>query len=192
MEAITRNIETYGYIALFVYSLGGGFVGLVAAGTLAAIGLLDIAVTLIVAFAGNVAGDTILFYLARTNKKEVLRYLKKHRRKIALSFKLLKRWGAWIIVGQKFVYGLKTIIPIVVGFSGYRFWRFFALNLLGAALWAAVFGFGGFLAGDFFRRFAEDFGGRAYWLPIALFAVLGVSYLLLTIVTKRRGAKKSG
>ncbi|MDR0747155.1 MAG: DedA family protein [Helicobacteraceae bacterium] len=191
METITENIKTYGYIALFVYSLGGGFVGLVAAGTLAAIGILDIAVTLVVAFAGNVTGDTILFYLGRTNKKEVLGYFKKHRRKFALSFKLLKRWGFWIIVGQKFVYGLKTIIPIVVGFSTYRFWRFFVLNLLGAALWAAVFGFGGFLAGDFFRRFAEKFGEQAYWLPIAFFVVLGISYLLVTVITKKRDVKKS-
>ncbi|HHH72356.1 MAG TPA: DedA family protein, partial [Sulfuricurvum sp.] len=32
MEDMFSNLATYGYIALFLYSLGGGFVGLMAAG----------------------------------------------------------------------------------------------------------------------------------------------------------------
>ncbi len=57
-----------GYIALFLYSFGGGFVGLVIAGVLSYAGDLNIVVSMIVAGSANFIGDQFLFYMARTNK----------------------------------------------------------------------------------------------------------------------------
>ena len=65
MEETLSNLQTYGYIALFVYSMGGGFVGIVAGSVLSALGKLDLALCIIVATLGNIAGSTLLAYLSR-------------------------------------------------------------------------------------------------------------------------------
>ena len=68
MEDIFGNLATYGYIALFIYSLGGGFVGLVAAGVLSYMGKMDLATSIAVAFVSNALGDVMLFWLTRYQK----------------------------------------------------------------------------------------------------------------------------
>lgn len=186
MDGILENLDTYGYIALFLYSLGGGFVGLIAAGVLSSMGHLSLIISLAVAFVANALGDVILFYLGRYNKKDIMPYLKKHRRKLALSHLLMKRYGNKILVFQKFVYGLKTLVPIAVGITKYDFKKFMLFNTIGAFFWAIVFGIGSFLAGDFFRILADDVGENPIIAPIALFTVFGLVYLFFHIATKKK------
>ena len=85
MEDIFTNLSTYGYIGLFIYSLGGGFFGLVAASTLSYMGSLDITIVLLTAFTSNFIGDIILFWATRTQKQEVFKLFSNHRRKLAIS-----------------------------------------------------------------------------------------------------------
>ena len=180
------NLATYGYIALFLYSLGGGFVGLIAAGVLASMGYMDLGIVLIVAFAANFIGDMILFYLGRYNKHEIMPYLRKHRRKLALSHLLMKRHGNRILIFQKFVYGIKTLVPIAIGLTRYEMRSFLLYNLIGAFLWALVFGVGSFLAGDFFRRLAETIGDNPVMMPVALILVFGTVYLFFHLSTRKK------
>ncbi|MDR3347235.1 MAG: DedA family protein [Helicobacteraceae bacterium] len=186
MESIAQNLETYGYIALFIYSLGGGFVGLIAAGIFASMGHLNIFVVVIVAFVANTLGDTALFFISRSNKQAVLDYFRKHRRKIALTHLLMRRQGSWILIGQKFVYGLKTIVPLAVGWTKYSAFRFTILNIIGAFLWAIVFGFGSFYASDFFAALAERYENNLYVMPLALIAVFVVIIAAITVVSRKK------
>lgn len=186
MESILENLSTYGYIALFIYSLGGGFLGLIAAGVLSSMGHLSLAITLIVAFLANIIGDILLFLMGRFYKGEIMPYLKKHRRKLALSHILMKRYGNNILILQKFIYGLKTLVPIAVGVTKYRFKKFLIFNIFGAALWVIVFGVGSYMAGDFFRKVAVSIGENPLLAPITLVVVLCVVYLFFHIATKKR------
>ncbi|MGE4294627.1 MAG: DedA family protein [Campylobacterales bacterium] len=189
MESIMENLATYGYVALFIYSLGGGFVGLIAAGVLSSMGYLDLFVSLAVAFAANFIGDMILFYLGRYNKREIMPYLRRHRRKLALSHLLMKRHGNRILIFQKFVYGLKTLVPVAIGLTRYDLRSFALYNLIGAFLWALVFGVGSFLAGDFFRRLADSIGENPVMMPVALAAILGTIYLFFHLATRKKARR---
>ena len=93
MEDTLTNLVTYGYIGLFIYSLGGGFVGLVAAGVLSYMGKMDLATSIAVAFAGNAVGDILLFWMTRYQKSMMVESLRKHRRKLALAHVLMKKHG---------------------------------------------------------------------------------------------------
>jgi len=42
--------------------------------------------------------------------------MKNHRRKFALSNLLVKRYGDFSVFLQKFIYGVKTLVPIAMGF----------------------------------------------------------------------------
>ncbi len=185
MDDMLTNLTTYGYIALFLYSLGGGFVGLMAAGVLSYMGKMDLATSMAVAFAANFLGDTLLFYMARYHKSDVLKYFHKHRRKLALSHMLMKKHGNWIIFMQKFVYGIKTLIPLAIGLTKYDFTRFSVLNFLAAVLWTLVVGIGSYLAGKPIMKVYEAVAERPYIAPVVLLMIGGAIWLYLSKTSKK-------
>ncbi|HHH72853.1 MAG TPA: DedA family protein [Sulfuricurvum sp.] len=185
MEDMFSNLATYGYIALFLYSLGGGFVGLMAAGVLSYMGKMDLVTSMAVAMVSNFLGDTLLFYLARYHKHDVLRYFHKHRRKLALSHVLMKKHGSWIIFMQKFVYGIKTLIPLAIGITKYDFTRFSVLNFFAALLWALVVGIGSYLAGKPIMGVYEFIAERPYVAPIIILVLGGMIWFYLSQASKK-------
>ncbi len=185
MEDMFSNLATYGYIALFLYSLGGGFVGLMAAGVLSYMGKMDLAASISVALVSNFLGDTLLFYLARYHKHDVLNYFHKHRRKLALSHMLMKKHGKWIIFMQKFVYGIKTLIPLAIGLTKYDFVKFSVLNFLAAVVWAIVVGFGSYLAGKPIIGVYEFIAERPWIAPLIIAVLGGLIWIYLSRATRK-------
>ena len=185
MEDMLTNLATYGYIVLFLYSLGGGFIALMAAGVLSYAGKMDLTTSIAIAFIANFIGDALLFYMGRYHKSDVMGYLHKHRRKLALSHLLMKKYGSWIIIMQKYVYGIKTLIPLAIGLTKYDFTRFNILNLIAAALWAVTVGFGSYLAGDVLTQAYDVVAERPYIAPIILFSLVGLLWFYVSKATKK-------
>ncbi len=181
-----NNLATYGYIILFLYSLGGGFVALMAAGVLAYAGKMDLTTALAVAFVANFLGDVLLFYMARYHKSEVMKYFHKHRRKLALSHLLMKKHGSWIIFMQKFVYGIKTLIPLAIGLTKYDFIKFTVLNVFATIIWTAVVGIGSYMAGDVIISGYEAIAERPYLAPLILFSLIGGIWFYMHKATKKK------
>ena len=185
MDDVMSNFATYGYIALFFYSLGGGFIGIVAAGILSHLGEMDISISIIVAIIANFLGDIMLFYLGRYNKKEVMGYFKKHRRKLALTHIWIKRYGDKVIFIQKYIYGIKTLVPLVIGLTKYELARFIPLNAMASVLWGISFGLAAYFAGAVLKP-AVIYLSSHYYILIALLILLGGGlYLLMKKVTQK-------
>jgi membrane protein DedA with SNARE-associated domain len=144
LEDILKNLTTYGYIILAFYSFGGGMLALAGAGILSALGKMDIGTSIAVATVSNFIGDNFLFYLSQTNKKDVLKYLRKHRRKIAYTNLLMRRFGWLVVFIQKYIYGVKTLVPIVMGLSRFDIGKFTFLNFFASILWGLVVGLGSY------------------------------------------------
>ncbi|WP_297442487.1 DedA family protein [Sulfurimonas sp.] len=186
MEDTLTNLATYGYIGLFIYSLGGGFVGLIAASVLSFMGKMDLSLSIGVAFAGNAIGDVLLFWLTRYQKGMMVENLRKHRRKVALAHVLMKKHGDWVIFIQKFIYGLKTIVPIAIALTKYDFKKFAILNLFAAAIWALAFGLSSYYFGAVLSKFAVYISENKWLAPLILLAIGGVVWLYLEKVTKKK------
>lgn len=186
MEDTFSNLATYGYIGLFLYSLGGGFVALIGAGVLSFMGKMDLTLSITIAFLANALGDFMLFYMARYQKSMMMDGLRKHRRKLALAHIMMKKNGSWIILIQKFVYGIKTLIPIAIGLTKYEFKKFAILNIFSAAAWALIFGFGSYYSGSFLIKLAEIIGDKPWIAPIILVVFGGALWLYMTQATKKR------
>jgi len=186
MEDTFSNLVTYGYIGLFIYSLGGGFVGLVAAGVLSFMGKMDLATSIAVAFAGNALGDILLFWMTRYQKSMMMEGLAKHRRKLALSHILMKKHGDWVIFIQKFIYGLKTIVPIAIALTKYDFKKFAILNIFAAAIWALAFGLSSFYFGAALKSFAIYISENKWLAPLILLVIGGAVWFYMERVTKKR------
>lgn len=180
-----ENYAIWGYGILFLYSFGGGMIALLAASVLAGVGKLDLSLCIIIAAVANFLGDELLFYLAKFNKNAVLPYFKKHRRKLALAQILFKSYGGKIILAKKFIYGLKTLIPLAIGLSKYNAKKFLFLNAICAIVWAVSLGLLGFFAGDFIQQISEKYGQNTSFLIIFLVAILFALWLYFEKQTKR-------
>ncbi len=131
-------MHEYGYIILFFWSILEGESGLIMAGLFVHTGDMVLAYAIFTAGFGAFVGDQIYFYLGRFKKEYVIRKLAKQKRKIALAKLLLREYGWFIIFIQRYLYGLRTIIPLCIGLMGYSP-RFFALiNFISALCWSSL------------------------------------------------------
>lgn len=131
-------MKEYGYAILFIWSMLEGEMGLVMAGLLTHTGDMNLFIAIFVAGLGGFAGDQVYFYIGRFNKKIVHKKLKGQRRKLALAHLLLKKYGWPIIFAQRYMYGLRTVIPIAIGLTRYSAKMFAFINLMSAWCWAAI------------------------------------------------------
>lgn len=186
MEDTFSNLATYGYIGLFLYSLGGGFVALIGAGVLSFMGKMDLSLSIAIAFLANALGAVLLFYMARYQKSVMIEGIKKHRRKLALAHIMMKKYGSWIILFQKFIYGIKTLIPIAIGLTKYDFKKFLILNVLSSAAWALSIGLGSYYSGNALVKTAQTIAENPWIAPLVLVSVGGTLWFYLTQATKKR------
>ena len=186
MEDIFSSLSTYGYLILFAYSFGGGMVALIAAGVLSYAGKMDLATSIIVASSANIVGSSFLFYMGRYNKKQMMSYIKEHRRKLALSHILMKRYGDKIIFIQKFIYGLKTLVPLTIGLTKYPQAKFHLINVISAILWGVIIGIGSFMAGEFLMKIASFFSEHTFYAPLILLSILGLIWLYFQKATQKK------
>jgi len=131
-------LKTHGYIILFAWSIVEGEAGLIMAGILSHTGDMNLFLAIFIAGLGGFAGDQIYFYIGRYNKSYVHRKFKGQRRKVALAHLLLKKYGWPIIFLQRYMYGMRTIIPISIGLTRYNAKTFAFINLISAWCWAAI------------------------------------------------------
>lgn len=131
-------LKEYGYVILFFWSILEGETGLIMAGVMSHTGDMSYLLSVFVAGLGGFAGDQIYFYIGRFNKGFIQRKLHKQRRKFAIAHLLLKKYGWPIIFMQRYLYGLRTVIPISIGITKYSAKRFALINLLSAWAWAAI------------------------------------------------------
>jgi len=131
-------LQTYGYIILFAWSILEGELGLIMAGLMTHEGSMNLYMAIFIAGLGGFAGDQIYFYTGRFNKAYVHKNFKGQRRKFALAHLLLMKYGWPIIFVQRYMYGMRTIIPISIGLTRYSAKTFAFINLISAWCWAAI------------------------------------------------------
>lgn len=137
---ITHIIQTWGYWAVAGGTLAEGETVLLAAAALAARGLLALPAVLAIATVCGFLGDQIFFLIGRRWGWRIVTRFPKFQPRAARVSALLERHHVPLILGVRFLYGLRVAGPIAIGMSGVHWSRFLALNFLGALAWAAVIG----------------------------------------------------
>ena len=169
-------IETYGYWAVLVGTLLEGESVLLLAGFAAHRGYLVLHTVIGVAIAGSFLGDQLWFYLGRKHGATLLERYPKYAAPAARAQALLARYHMPLILSVRFLYGLRTILPFVIGMSEIPTLRFQILNFAGAVLWSMTIAAAGYLFGNAVEYFLGDLkhyeeillavialGGLAFW-----------------------------
>jgi membrane protein DedA with SNARE-associated domain len=176
MEELLRE---WGYIILFGYSFGGGFLALAVAGVFSFSGELNIYISIAVASSANFIGDQFLFLLARNNKAYAKDMMKKYQRKVAYSHLLMKKYGALVIFIQKYIYGVKTLIPLAMGITKYNQTKFMFFNFIASIVWGVVVGSLAYMMGEQILSIGEEY--KTYGIFVALAIILGLTYIFKKI-----------
>ncbi|GAX88197.1 conserved hypothetical protein [Lebetimonas natsushimae] len=137
-DNLIHLLKEYGYIILFFWSIFEGETGLVMAGVLSHTGDMNLFASIVVAAFGGFTGDQIYYYLGKLNKAWILKEFNQHRRKFAKAKMLLKKYGMGVVFIQRFIYGMRTIIPMTIGVLNYDAKKFAIVNLISAFIWASV------------------------------------------------------
>jgi len=137
-ETLINLLKEYGYIILFIWSIMEGEVGLIMAGILSFTGDMFIGYAIAVGALGGFIGDQIFFYLGRFNKKFINKEMKEHKRKFAKATLLLRKYGWFVVFIQRYLYGLRTIIPMAIGVTNYSSKKYAFINLISAIIWATI------------------------------------------------------
>ena len=169
--SFAQLLADYGYLAVFIGCLLEGETILVLAGFASYQGHLSLPVTLSVAFVGGALGDQIFFWIGRARGPSPLGRFPGFSQRARQVTELLNRYDAPLIVGIRFMYGLRIIGPITMGACRVSPWRFACFNLLGAAIWAPVVGGFGYLFGETLEMLLGDikrFEATALMLLVAV------------------------
>lgn len=131
-------LKEYGYIVLFAWSILEGELGLVMAGIMSHTGDMFLPLAIMVGALGGFVGDQIYFYIGRFNKAYIHNKLRSQRRKFAIAHLLLKKYGWPLIFVQRYMYGMRTVIPMAIGLTKYSSRQFALINFVSAIFWAAL------------------------------------------------------
>lgn len=168
-------IATYGYGALFLGTALEGETIVIVAAIAARAGYLHLWWVIIISFVGSIIGDQIFFWVGRYRGRKFLEKRPAWQLKAVRAHNLLEKNQMLVMLGFRFLYGLRTIIPFAIGTSKIPAWRFAVFNIVGGALWAIIFAYGGYWFGaslDIFLHNFKHFEKRLL-LVIILVGLLG-------------------
>ena len=171
---LSHLLEQYGYAAVFVGTLAEGESMLLLGGYAAHRGYLELPWVIATAFIAAVAGDQTYFHLGRRYGPRLLARQPRLNAKVTAAVRMVERRGAWVVLVMRFMWGLRTALPLAVGMSAMSARRFLALDLIAAAVWSTVIACLGFGAMRVLTRWIADLHRHEHWIvAILLLLALG-------------------
>ena len=181
--SLEELISTYGYPAIGIGTFLEGETILILGGFVAHRGYLELPWVIVSAFFGTLLGDQLYFYIGRTKGKSVLEKRPKWKAKSGKVFDMLDKHQILLILGFRFLYGLRTVTPFLIGASRIAPIRFLIFNIIGASLWAVVIGTLGYLFGHALEVIIGDIK-KYEFIVLAIVAGVGVIIWLLRVRKK--------
>jgi membrane protein DedA with SNARE-associated domain len=180
------SLETWGYLAVAFFSFGGSLMIVAASGVFSYMGHMDLPIALSIATVSNYLGDMFLFYLGKYQKKEIQPYFAKHKRKIALATLIMRKYGVWAIFIQKFLYGIKTLVPLSMALSKYDFKKFGFYNIFASILFVVTIGLSAYYSSEFIISVFNYIKEKPWIAPMILVVIVAGIWYAMEYMTKRR------
>lgn len=171
-EHLKEMLEGSGYlpyVALFIWtSVIEGEIGLLLVGAICYIGSMDLFASILVATVGATIGDLTIYWVAYKSSNFFYKKLEKYKRKVIRARYMIKKYGVWVVITQRFIYGFRTILCITLGLSKFSKKKFILYNPIGALVWSVFFIYLGYILGEEIIIFFE-FLGKNWHFMIPLF-----------------------
>jgi membrane protein DedA with SNARE-associated domain len=180
-------LKDYGYLVILVWTFLEGETCVILAGMWAKALGLNLWLIALCAFVGSFSIDQIMFALGKYKGESMLHYFPSMAKNVDKAARLLKKYDTALILGFRFIYGVRNVTAILLGISKVNHAKFFILNFIGESVWALTFTFGGYYAGRAFLKIAEMAGYGILSAILLAFVIGGVVWC----VRSRRPAESA-
>lgn len=183
---IESFIDSYGYAAILIGTFLEGETILVLGGFAAHRGYLSLPWVIVAALAGTLFGDQLYFFLGRWHGQKLLAKRPSWKARAERAQNLLERFQKPLILVFRFLYGLRTVTPFVIGMSSVSTVQFILLNIIGALVWAVLVGVGGYAFGSALEAIIGDV--KKYELEVlGAVAIIGILIWVIHFCCRKRG-----
>mgnify|MGYP001358307697 CR=1 FL=1 len=183
-------LHEFGYFALFLGTFFEGETVLVLAGFLAFRGYMDIKMVMLVAFLGSYAGDQLWYFLGRRHGRKLLARKPRWQAMGDKALDHIRRHPDLWVLGFRFVYGLRTVMPVAIGLSGYPPGRYLLLNGIGALIWSAALGLAAYHFGALLEGILGSVKRYELWVLGGLI-LLGIVLWITRSIRASRASRKA-
>jgi membrane-associated protein len=171
--------------AMFIGFVIPGETAAVLAGVGSGLGHVPLAMAIVVVVAAAIVGDSVGYEVGRHwlgPALDRLRFLDKHRPRIAHAQDFLRRRGGAAVFLGRFTAFFRAMMPALAGASQMPYRRFLAWNAAGGIVWGSGFVILGYLAGESYHRI-EKVAGRG--LAIGLAVVVVVAFVVWRVRSEK-------
>jgi membrane protein DedA with SNARE-associated domain len=146
---------------------------------------MDINLVVVVAFFGSYAGDQLWYFMGRKHGRKLLARKPRWQLLGDRALEHIRRHPDIWVLSFRFVYGLRTVMPVAIGLSGYPPGRYLLLNGIGAAVWAAALGAAAFKFGAVLEGLLGNVKKYELWVLGALLVIGGLLWVRRRIKNAR-------
>ncbi len=163
----------YGYVVLFAGVAAEGETFLLAASFLAQRGILRLPLVIFVAIAANCIADQIYYLISRTRGRAWLESRFRSHPRYSQVVNWMSRHSSWLLLGSRYAFGFRIIIPAACGALGMPSFRFTIINLAASAIWAIPTALLGFYFGHAAEAVLSGAKFLELWILVALLIIAG-------------------
>lgn len=175
----TTLLIQYKYWIVIGGALIEGEVLLILAGGAAYHGHLNLYWVMLIAFIGAVIHDHLLFFIGRyMGSKVIYKYPSLHNRAAKIS-DFMHRYDHWFIMSFRFIYGVRTVTPIIVGTTSIPLRRYSLLVTISALIWAVIVAYLGYAFAiaidallENFAKYSKYFGAGLVLIGLGAYGVV--------------------
>ncbi len=168
----------YGYPIIIIGTFFEGETIMVLGAVAAHLGYLSLEGVIACGFIGSLCGDQLYFLVGRRYGQRILARRPAWQSRTQRVLSLLERHHNLLILGFRFLYGLRSITPFAIGLGGISYLRFALLNMVGAALWAISIGVAGYIFGHAMQSLLLDIKRHELELMAGIVAVGALAGLI--------------
>ncbi len=178
LSAFTQIVSQYGYVAVGVGCFFEGeiavFAGMIAVHEHA----MTIHGVFLAALVATFLGDNLWFQIGRLFGRTALIRRPHYRVKVMRVEYLVDRFGAPVMIGFRFFYGLRYVTPFVLASLGIASWRFAFYDAIAVFIWAVAIS----VAGYYLAGVAEQALAWIKHAEIGLLSTVGAATLITLII----------
>jgi membrane protein DedA with SNARE-associated domain len=189
--ALEALIARYGLWAILAGAGVEGEAVVVTGGILAHRGLLPLWGVGIAAAVGSCVIDQLWFFAGRYFRDYRWVQLIAARPAFARVLGVLERHPTRFIFSFRFIYGLRTVIPIAIGASAVPVRRFVLINMIAAAIWGPLMA----VIGYFFGKAIDPLLQNSHWAlwvlggAVLIGGAVAIGLRLTRVILARRGSR---
>jgi membrane protein DedA with SNARE-associated domain len=172
------------YIGIFFGLFLEGEMILISAIIAAHHGYLILWIVVILGVVGTYSADCFYFFLGRKRGYVWINKNPKIKKKAEIIEKKLEKYPVIIFMSYRFLYGFRSITPLVIGASSTKTQTFFLYSALSTTIWASVYCTVGYLFGAVIKSELGHIEHIEKYI-IGVLVITGIFFIIIKQIKKR-------